>query len=87
MQNDLSTPLVMSVAEARTSLGRMSNAKFYEILGELESFVLGRKRLVTRASIDAFIERRIAASRGALLTSPAPRRKGAQPVEAEHVGG
>lgn len=39
--------------------------KGYELLGagELESFTIGRARRVTTASIDAFLERRLAAAR------------------------
>ena len=43
--------------------------------GELESFLQGRLRKITVRSIEAYIERRIAASKGKVGRCPQPLRK------------
>jgi hypothetical protein len=57
-------------------LGDCSNDKVYEHIakGELESFLEGRVRYVTVRSIEALIERRLAAPRS-FQRSPNPRCK------------
>jgi hypothetical protein len=56
------SPLVVRPRVARHLLGGMSGEKFWELLnaGILESFLEGRARLVTLASIEAYIARRLA---------------------------
>ena len=54
----------LSVAEARQRLGSISNAKIYELIrsGELRSFTIGRRRLVSQTAILEFIAQREAAT-------------------------
>ena len=56
------SPLVVRPRVARRLLGGMSGEKFWQLLnaGALESFLEGRARLVTLASIQAYIARRLA---------------------------
>lgn len=55
---------ICTVAEACQRL-RCSRRYLYELLahGEVESFTMGRARRIVAASIDAYVERRIAANR------------------------
>lgn len=50
--------LLLSVADAKKLIG-IGQTKFYELMdaGELEVVKIGRKTMVTRASLVAFIER------------------------------
>ncbi len=53
------TPLAVSVATAKHMLG-IGHTKLFELLknnDQLESFLIGRKRLILLASIYAFVER------------------------------
>jgi excisionase family DNA binding protein len=52
--------LTTSVAEARVSLG-IGNTKLYELInaGQLDTIRVGRRRLVTVASIERFVTTRI----------------------------
>src|SRR5262245_35771877 len=67
--------LVVSPRKAWEMLN-CSNDHGYRLLaaGELESFLDGRLRKVTVASINSFIQRRIAASAGQVRRSPQPLR-------------
>ena len=56
--------LVVSPRSARLMLD-LGNTRFYQVLPELESYHDGRSRKITVASIEAYIERRVAASRKA----------------------
>ncbi len=58
-------PLVVKPKVAWRMLG-CGNTRGYELLaaGELESYLDGRSRRITVASIKAYIERRLAATRG-----------------------
>jgi excisionase family DNA binding protein len=64
-----------SVPEARTRLGGLSHGKFYQLIasGELKSFTVGRRRLVSHAALVDFIRRREAKP---ITMQPAPRKKG-----------
>jgi excisionase family DNA binding protein len=50
--------------------------KFYELLhtGEIESYLDGRSRKVVLASVDAYIDRQIAESRGSFQRARYPKR-------------
>ncbi len=50
----------LSVIEARERLGGISNATFYELIntGELRTFKLGRRRLISQEAIHDFIHRK-----------------------------
>ena len=50
----------LSVVEARERLGGISNATFYELIstGELRTFKLGRRRLISQEAIHDFIHRK-----------------------------
>ncbi len=50
----------LSVVEARERLGGISNAVFYQLVnaGELRTFTIGRRRLVSQSAITEFINRR-----------------------------
>lgn len=52
-----------STEEARARLGGIAQQTLYELLnsGELESFTIGKRRLVPAAAITDFIARRMAA--------------------------
>jgi excisionase family DNA binding protein len=62
--NDADGTQVCTVLEACERL-RCSRRYLYELLarGELESFTMGRARRIVAASIDAYVQRRLAASR------------------------
>ena len=57
-------PAVVRVRAARTMLGNCSNDEIYRKIaaGELESYLDGRRRLITVASIKADIARRVEAA-------------------------
>lgn len=50
----------LSVVEARERLGGISNATFYELIntGELRTFKLGRRRLISQEAIHDLIHRK-----------------------------
>jgi hypothetical protein len=58
-------PLLASVKVAQRMLGDPSLSFIYNLLntGELQSFLSGRRRLITIASINSYIERRLAESK------------------------
>ena len=64
-----------TVPEARTRLGGLSNGKFYELVssGELKTFTVGSRRLVSHEAIVDFIRRREAKP---IAMRPTPRKKG-----------
>jgi excisionase family DNA binding protein len=51
--------------------------RFYELLnsGEIESYLDGRARKVLLASVDAYIDRQIAQSRGSFQRARYPKRR------------
>lgn len=53
--------------------------RFYELLhtGEIESYLDGRSRKVVLASVDAYIDRQIAESRGSFQRARYPKQRGA----------
>jgi hypothetical protein len=59
-------PLLVRPREARRLLGDCGQKQIYELLnaGELESFREGRARKIVTASIDAYIQRRLAGTKG-----------------------
>jgi hypothetical protein len=75
MTESLPLPLIVSVREARRLLGGASNNRFWKIVGAGELELLGseRKRWVTVASIQAYIQRQVAGA------AAAPRRRGLLP--------
>ena len=50
----------VSVVEARKRLGGISNAKFYQLVnsGDLRTFRIGRRRLISRSAIRDFVRER-----------------------------
>lgn len=58
-------PLALSVADTakRLSVGKTTCFALIRAGNELESFLVGRKRLVTVRSIDAFVARKCLAAR------------------------
>jgi excisionase family DNA binding protein len=56
---------VTTVSGAREKLGGKSRDLIYELIrnGELDSYLDGRRRLITTASIRAYVERKLAASK------------------------
>jgi excisionase family DNA binding protein len=54
-----------------------SKDKFYELLhsGEIESYLDGRSRKIVLASVDAYIDRRIAESKGSFERARYPERR------------
>ena len=54
-------PLVVSPRRARQMLD-LGNTRFYQVLPELDSYLDGRSRKITVASIKSYIARRVAAS-------------------------
>jgi excisionase family DNA binding protein len=56
---------VVSVNGARERLGGKSRDLIYELIrsGQLDSYLDGRRRLITTASIKAYVERKLAASK------------------------
>ena len=74
-------PLVVRPRDARKLLGNCGNERLYELLnsGVLESFVDGRARLISVASINRYIADRLAGAGGPPASAPAaapPRRRG-----------
>jgi hypothetical protein len=71
----IAEPLLVRPRDAWRMLG-CGNTRGYQLLaaGELESFLDGRARKITVASIHRFIARRLAA--GATEAEPQPRRRG-----------
>ena len=55
--NGISTQLAFSVDEARQQIGGIGRVKFYELLasGELESFKIGSRRMVSSEQLQRFI--------------------------------
>jgi excisionase family DNA binding protein len=55
---------VTTVNGAREKLGGKSRDLIYELIrtGELDSYLDGRRRLITTASIKAYVERKLAAA-------------------------
>jgi excisionase family DNA binding protein len=53
--------------------------RFYQLLhtGEIESYLDGRSRKVVLASVDAYIDRQIAESRGSFQRARYPKQRGA----------
>jgi len=49
-----------SVRDARARLGGISNGKFYDLVnsGQLRTFLVGRRRLVSQQAIQNFIQER-----------------------------
>lgn len=81
--NTVHSPLVVRPRAAREMLS-CANERLYQLLnsGELESFRDGRARLITVASIHAYIRRRLAEAGGAPASVPAanpPRHRGRPP--------
>jgi hypothetical protein len=80
-------PLIVRPRVARQMLGGCGLERLYDLLnsGELESFRDGRARLITVASIERYIERRLAEAGGTPVASPAatppcrPRRQQHRP--------
>jgi hypothetical protein len=58
-------PLVVRPREARRLLGGIGSARLWAMIhsGELESFLTGRARFITTRSIEAHIEKHLAAAR------------------------
>jgi excisionase family DNA binding protein len=56
---------VCSVNGARERLGGKSRELIYELIrsGQLDSYIDGRRRLITTASIKAYVERKLAATK------------------------
>lgn len=74
-------PLLVRPRVARQLLGGCGLERLYGLLNsrELESFHEGRARLITVASIERYIARRLAEAGGTPTTAPAaspPRRRG-----------
>lgn len=59
------TPIVVRPRGAKTMLGNCSDDELYDLIrkGELESFLDGRRRLITVESIKAHIARGLAAAK------------------------
>ena len=57
----------------------MGKDRFYQLLhsGEIESYLDGRSRKVLIASIDAYIDRQIAESKGSFQRARYPKQRGA----------
>jgi hypothetical protein len=83
-------PLVVRPRVARKLLGNCGNERLYELLnsGALESFVDGRARLISVASINRYIADRLADAGGtpALTPAAAPPRRRARPRKNGDVG-
>ena len=60
---DVNEPLLVPVPQACAELGGISPSYLYELLGrgEVRSVSLGRRRMIVRASLVEFIERRASA--------------------------
>lgn len=60
------------VPEARSALGNISHQKIYDLFnsGELASFKIGRRRLVSHDALMAFIRKREEAAKGSRLERP-----------------
>jgi excisionase family DNA binding protein len=71
-------PRVTDVGGGRKR-GNWGKDKFYELLnsGEIESYLDGRSRKVVLASVDAYIDRQIAESRGSFRRARYPKQRGA----------
>ena len=72
-------PLVVKPKVAWKMLA-CSNTRGYELLaaGQLDSFLDGRSRKITVASIHRFIAQRVASTRSTTAQSQSPRRKRAE---------
>ena len=74
-------PLVVRPRAARRLLGNCGNERLYELLnsGAIQSFVDGRARLISVASINRYVADRLAGAGGTPASAPAaapPRRRG-----------
>ncbi len=78
-QTNEAEPLLVRPRDAWRLLS-CGNTHGYELLnaGELETFLDGRSRKITVASIRAYIARKLEATR-AMSTAPLPRRRGRPP--------
>jgi excisionase family DNA binding protein len=63
-------------AQRRARLGK---DRLYELLnsGEIESYLDGRSRKIVLASVDAYIDRQIAQSKGSFQRGRYPKQRGA----------
>ena len=79
-------PLVVKPKIAWKMLAR-SNTRGYELLaaGELDSFLDGRSRKITVASLRRYIAQRLVSSQGTTAHSQSPRRKRGRPRKSHSV--